>query len=255
MSGVEDGREVAVAGHGGGLAPATMLSMVGQLARDPTTDVSKFEALLAMQERLEKREAERAFTAALVRATRGMPRVKKNGTIDLTRKDGTSGGSIPFARWEDVDAVIRPIMDREGFVLSFDSMPRTGEGGGMRIIATLRHEAGHSITSQLDLPLDTGPGRNNLQAMGSTLAYGKRYCAEMLLNIVREGVDDDGVSGGVKLILQPQIAEIEAAMKGLSSERQEGFLRYMGVDQVSDIQTRDFSKAMNALRTAQRRNG
>jgi hypothetical protein len=30
--------------------------------------------------------------------------------------------------------------------------------------------------------------------MGSTLSYGKRYTAEMLLNIVREGDDKDGRS-------------------------------------------------------------
>jgi hypothetical protein len=42
------------------------------------------------------------------------------------------------------------------------------------------------------LQLDTGPGRNQNQAMGSTLSYGKRYTAEMLLNIVREGEDTDG---------------------------------------------------------------
>jgi hypothetical protein len=50
----------------------------------------------------------------------------------------------------------------------------------------------------MQLPIDSygsGTGRNELQARGGTLAYGKRYTAEMLLNIVREGDDTDGQSG------------------------------------------------------------
>jgi hypothetical protein len=80
-------------------------------------------------------------------------------------------------------------MAEEGFTLSFDSKPHDR---GITITGTLLHRDGHSRSATMLLDEDRGPGRNNLQAMGSTLSYGKRYTAEMLLNIVREGDDKDG---------------------------------------------------------------
>jgi len=202
--------------------PGALLAAIVQLAKDPAIDVAKLSALMQMQERMEAREAERRFTDALMR----LPpiHVKKNGTIDLTTKEDRAanrpGRSVPFARWEDMAAIIEPLLEAEGFRLSFDSVSRVGEGGGLVVTGTLLHRDGHSRSASMPLALDTGPGRNNLQAMGSTLSYGKRYTTEMLLNIVRDRDDDDGARGGARYITEEQAAEL----RRLSQEagRQEG---------------------------------
>jgi hypothetical protein len=75
-----------------------LLAIIARAASDPNTDVAKMKELLDMHERILNRQAEGAFNASLARLSAHMPRVKKNGTITLTRKDGSSGGSIPFAR-------------------------------------------------------------------------------------------------------------------------------------------------------------
>jgi len=185
----------------------SLLTAIVQMARDPSVDADKLEKLLAMQERMEGREAERQFNLALMR----LPpiHVKKNGRIDLTSKEDRAKGliaqrEVPFARWEDMAKVIEPLLEAEGFRLSFNSAPRQGDGGGLVVTGTLLHRDGHSRSASMPLPLDTGPGRNNLQAQGSTLSYGKRYTTEMLLNIVRDGDDDDGKRGGDKFITPEQ---------------------------------------------------
>ena len=202
--------------------PANLLSAIVTMAKDPAVDVAKLSALLEMQERMEVRQAEREFAAAFGRLSAVLPRVKKSGTIDLgtDKQSGKARGSIPFARWEDMDTIIRPLMAKEGFALSFDSAPRTAEGGGLIVTGTLMHRDGHHRTASIPLALDTGPGRNNLQAMGSSLSYGKRYTAEMLLNIIREGEDDDGKLGGTKFITPEQVDELVALAK--DAGRQEG---------------------------------
>lgn len=199
-------------------APDSLLNAIVAMAKDPAVDVAKLSAILEMQERLERRQAEVEFARALAR----IPpiRVKKDGTIDLTRKDGSSGGTMAFAKWETMASVIDPLLQAEGFRLMFDSTQRAGEGGGIVVTGTLLHRDGHSKAASMSLALDTGPGRNNLQAMGSSLSYGKRYCAEMLLNIVREGVDDDGKRGGTKYITAEQVAELIEMAK--AAKREEG---------------------------------
>lgn len=226
-------------------------SMVGAiiaLASNPNLNVATLEALVQMQERMEKRQAEVAF----VRALASLPaiRVKKNGRVEL----GAGKGSYPFARWDDIDTIISPMLKERGFRLIFDSQPRVGDGGGLTVTGTLLHEDGHSRSASMPLALDTGPGRNNLQAMGSTLSYGKRYCAEMLLNIVREGDDDDGAKGGDALISDQQVAELSRSMTEVRfAER--SMYDLLGVTALTEIHKSQLAIARNAIAMRQRQRG
>lgn len=221
--------------------PGNLLHAIVTLAKDSAVDVAKLDALLKMQERLEGRDAEREFTAAFVRLSAKMPRVKKNGTISL----GTNKGSIPFAKWEDMDKIIRPLLNEEGFALSFDSAPRPGDGGGLVVTGRLER-GGHARTASIPLPLDTGPGRNNLQAMGSTLSYGKRYCAEMLLNIVREGDDDDGKRGGAQFITQDDIGKLRKLIADTGTD-EDRFLQFFQVTDLASLTVENLAPARNML--------
>lgn len=186
--------------------PPSLLNFIALAVHDPQIDVTKLQALLDMQKQVVADEAKRVFQVALHSAQREMPRVSKLGTID------TGKGIMKFARWQDVDTVLRPVMERHGFALSFTSAPR--EGGGAMVKATLQHLLGHEMTAEMSLPLDTGPGRNNLQALGSTLSYGKRYLAEMLFNIVRADEDNDGAGHtGAFYLTDAEIGELNGLMK------------------------------------------
>ena len=91
-----------------------------------------------------------------------------------------------------MDKVIRPLLVRDGFSLSYDSALRQGDGGGL-IVSRRAYAPQRPFPRRVDpAAARHRPRSKSLQAVGSTLSYGKRYIAEMLLNIVREGEDDDG---------------------------------------------------------------
>ena len=184
----------------------SMMNFIAQALRDPSISESKLEVLLRLQREVRDDEAREAFNEALLAAQREMPRVKKNGTIELI-KDGKSKGNIPFAKYEDVDAVVRPIADKYGFSWTFSATERSKDGGGA-VCSMILKRGRHSETISIPLPLDTGPGRNNLQAMGSTMSYCYRYLTEMAFRLVREGADDDGVRGGTVYATEAQVDEI-----------------------------------------------
>jgi hypothetical protein len=209
--------------------PGALLAAIVQLAKDPAVDEHKLEALLKMQERMEDRQAEREFIRALSVAQGEIPQVGKMGTVAL----GSGKGSYKFARWEDMDRVIRPIMDRHGFMLSFNMEMK--DGGGAVVTGTLLHRDGHSKTASVPLALDAGAGRNNLQAMGSTLSYGKRYCAEMLLNIVRKDEDDDGVRAGQKFIT-PYECEILIGLLKETGREESTFLQHLFAGAIHSVE-------------------
>lgn len=182
-----------------------VLAAIIGAAKDPNVDVGKMQQLLALQKDLMAMQAEQQFNAAYQRIRHDLPRIKRNGTVEYKGKE-----AFKFATWEAISAVIDPILDREGMWLSFDSEPRTGDGGGIIITGTLSHIAGHSKKAKIPLALDNSGGKNSIQGMGSTFSYGKRYTATALLNIITEGEDDDGRRGGEKFIDDAQVAELKA---------------------------------------------
>ena len=219
----------------------SLLNIIAEAARNPDTNIANLEALLKMQREVLADQAKLSFTRALWRLKKDLPHISKDGTIDLGVK-----GKMKFARWEDMAKVVEPLMDREGFTLSFDTEERNRDGGGSVIVGELTHIDGFSKKARFSLPLDTGPGRNNLQAAGSTLSYGKRYVAEMLLNIVRKGEDDDGVAGGKRYITTAKKEEIVKLLQETSSDVVL-FLRHFGIESVDEIEQKNEVVVTNSL--------
>lgn len=176
--------------------PAALMTAIIQFASNPAMDLDKFDRLIALQERTEDRHAERAFNVAFVQLQGKLPRIKRDGTLeyptDKAKPDGPKRPISKYAKWETIDAGIRPVLTEAGFALSFKISQR-GEGGGLNVSAVLRHIGGHKeIGDPFPVPLDTSGGKNNLQAYGSSLSYGKKYAAFGALNIITEDEDTDG---------------------------------------------------------------
>ncbi len=239
---VEQGGELGLGPRAVQIMLPKVLRWADEVEAQTTVDddtMANSDALLKMQAEMEDRQATREFNEAYGRLSQSLPRVKRNGTIDLGK-----GKPIPFAKWEDCDAVIRPACAAEGFTLSFDSSPR--EGGGLIVTGHLMHRSGHTRTATIPLPLDSGPGRNSLQAVGSTLSYGKRYLAEMLLNIVRENQDDDGTKGGMKFITPAQIEELQRMMEETNTDEAR-FCQIFNVAHIGEMAEANLAAARNML--------
>jgi hypothetical protein len=169
------GQEVAASEAG------AILSMIERAARDPAVDIEKMERLFAMQERMLLRNAEAAYNEALASMQPELPEVEQHGQNTHTK--------TRYAKWEDIHEAIAPVLSKHGFALTF----RTAEANSkVTVTAILRHRDGHKDETALSLPTDTGAGRNAVQAVGSSLSYGKRYTACAILNIRTRGEDDDG---------------------------------------------------------------
>jgi ERF superfamily len=192
-----------------------MLQMIKEVATTPGVNVEAIRAMLDMQRQLTQDQSERAMNESLARLI--LPHVKKNGKIPLPSKDGATR-DVAFAKWEDVDTVIRPLLMKEGLSLSFTAPPRQADGGGAAMVGRLSHVQGAFREAEISLPLDSGPGRNNLQAMGSTISYGKKYLAFMLLNIVTEGEDDDG-KGANEVIDNARAVEIDLLITEVKADK------------------------------------
>jgi hypothetical protein len=80
----------------------------------------------------------------------------------------------------------------------------------VKVTCKLTHKQGHSEEVTLEAPLDTSGGKNNIQAMGSSVSYLERYTLLAITGLATKEQDDDGASTG-QAALAPDPALLQAA--------------------------------------------
>lgn len=227
-------------------APVSVIEIFASLARDQSIPLERIKGLMEMQRDAEDHQSEREFNVAFNKMQLRLSRVVKRGSIDLGR-----GKPIPFARWEDVDAVVRPVLASEGMSLSF---PTRVENGQTIMACRLSHVGGHSRESEMPLTQDKGPGRNDMQAWGSGRQYIKRYLACDMLNIVTVGEDTDA-NGPSTTLDEMQLKNVTDMILAcnMDDDSRSKFLEMMGVERIEEIRSRDYPKAMDKLKLKLRR--
>ena len=222
-----------------------LMQLIASAARDDKVDPAKLTALLDLKVRLMDMQSVAEFNHDFNALEKHSLRVKKNGVVEYKNKDtGQMEKAFNFATWEDMDAVIRPLLREHGFSLSFDTEDKAG--GGFWVVGILTHASGHSRRARFPVTIDSSGGKNNLQGAGSSLSYAKRYTTEMLLNIVREGEDDDGVRAGLVFIDATKVGILEKYIKETDTDTG-NFCDFMGVESLDKIQEKDYAKSVNAL--------
>lgn len=174
---------------------AAILSVIERMATNPEIDPDRIERFIALKERMDKEVSRKAFAAALAECQSQLPVIEERGQIKYGKKDKDGDDTGPtYALWEDINEAIRPVLKEHGFALSF----RTGHTieGKITVTGILSHRDGHFEDTMIALMHDSSGAKNAVQAMGSSISYGKRYTASALLNITSRGEDDDGEAGG-----------------------------------------------------------
>lgn len=222
---------------------AALLSIIERAAMNPEVDIEKMERLFAMHERMQAAAARTAHMAALTQMQAEIPtHIEERGGI----KDRNQRVQSTYALWEDINQAIRPVLHRHGFALTF----RTRQApGSITVIGVLSHEAGHSETAEIELPHDGSGSKNAVQAVASSITYGKRYAAGELLNFTSgsDEADDDGKTAGAKTITAEQYFEMKALIEeaGVAEAK---ILAVANVARLDDVPPTAYPSIMKRLR-------
>jgi hypothetical protein len=231
-------------------APAeTFAGVLMQMLADPNIPADKMEVVMKMRREVLGDQAREAFMEHFAALSAEMPQVERDGTVELV-KDGRSMGKYAFTTIENMDTILRPLLAKHGFAISFASVDNKES---ITITGTLSGW-GWERTSTYTLPPDAGPGRNALQARGSSRRYAKRYIVDDLVNVVRKGKDDDARGAMEALIDAKQIKELVDLIKATATD-EAVFVKTMvsGAETLQDIRQRDFPRLIMALREKKQR--
>lgn len=253
-----------------------LMSVIRTAALDPRCDVEKMRALLDMAKEVEADEAKKAFTRDFIAMQEQLPSIGRDGKIEIRAKDAQGGrtGSVqqatPYATYNNIDKITKPILLAHGFALSFATEP--APDGRLNVIAYLDHAMGHQRKSTFPLPAETSGSKNNVQGWGSAMSYGKRYGAIALLNIVShapEDQDTDGHSGRFANAKGGGLAEVPAEVVKVSAAQREelkmvledcgvsetNFCTHYDIAGVGDLPAELFEAAKKALREHKAKKG
>jgi len=215
-------------------AASSVMSVIEKAVSNPEIDIEKMQQLFDLQERIMDKSAEQAFNQAMVAALAAIPSFEQN----------TAGHKFMYASFESINHVVKPILAEHDLFMNFTTS-FSGEGGVM-VTAVITHKDGHAKQTTGMFPFDTSGSKNDIQAVGSAISYGKRYMQNSLLNITTHSEDDDGFASQKKI----GAGEIAHLNKGLIQVEQgtEGLCKYLEVDKLSDIPMDKYSEAVQYLK-------
>jgi hypothetical protein len=166
---------------------------------------------LAMRRQDDERDKELRLEAARNAYSEAMAAFKAEG-VRVIRSKAITDGPLKGKKHADLFAVTdaaTEVMSKHG--LSASWKPVVDEKDWIRLACIVKHVAGHSESVEFGGPIDTGPGRNAIQARKSTVSYLERITLLLALGLAESDADDDdGGGGGAESALQQWIAKAQA---------------------------------------------
>jgi len=223
-------------------AAGSMIEVIQRAAADPSVDMDKMERLLLMKERIDARDAEAQFNAALCAVQSETGRISADATNPQTRSR--------YATYEKLDKVLRPIYTRHGLALSFDEA-ESPKPDHVRVLCHVTHKAGHRQTFQKDMPADGkgakgGDVMTKTHAAGAAQSYGMRYLLKGIFNVAIGEEDQDGNDLADPTLSEEQVANIDCLLTEVNANKK-AFLAWAKVERVSDILARNYTAVVKQI--------
>jgi hypothetical protein len=226
-----------------------MLAVIERAALNSDVDVNKMRALLDMQKEIHAKEAEMAFTRAMIQVQKEITPIVKSSWNEQTRSN--------YAKAKEIDKVLTPIYTRHGFILMFGTEDSVwSDKGYIRIVCDVCHEAGHSRKFQYDLPPDDAGikgtvNKTPVHASASTVTYGQRYLKILIFNIpFADDKDGNTQKEPEPLITEKQEADLHALIDELGdagSKGKQAMFKWLGIDSIDQIPAKHYKKVVAGL--------
>jgi hypothetical protein len=206
------------------VAAPTPMEMIA-IAVENGADPDKLEKLMDLQERWEKRQAEKAYIAAMLLFKSAPPTLYKDKQVQAG-KAAYSHISLEFA-----SRSIGAALQKQG--IQHDWVSRVLEDRQIEVTCILTHKDGHvHHGASLAASPDGSGSKNSVQAIGSTTTYLQRYTLLMTVGLSVPGMDDDGVSA---VGLQKEEFEEIVDLLEKSGVTAQAFCKRFKIDAVQDL--------------------
>ncbi len=182
--------------------PADLLAV----AVSQGADLDKLEKLMELQERWEANEARKAYVRAMNEFKAHAPEIVKDREVAYNTSSGTT--AYRHASLHNVTQTIIEALAEHGFSHRWNVEQL--DGGQIRVTCVITHEMGHSESTPLQAGPDQSGGKNNIQAVASTVSYLERYTLLAATGLATKEMDDDGRGSEIEYITEDEALAIHA---------------------------------------------
>jgi len=185
---------IGVASYESGLHLATSFSPEVLIAQaiEKGLPVETMERLLAMRTALKAEVAKEAFDEAMANFQSQCPIVEK--TKEVKNRSGVT--LYHYAPLETIVAQVKGLLGKNG--LSYSIKTEIKEGA-VKVACIVKHKAGHSEMSDMEVPLGTRTDIMSApQQTAATMTFAKRYAFCNALGIMTGDEDTDAIEEGSK---------------------------------------------------------
>lgn len=224
--------------------PDTLMGLVRTaVERGAAIEVEVFERLVALQERVEARNAEMAMARALANFQRDCPPIGRVKTAEV-KKNGVKAYEYHFAPLDEIMRVIRPHLTANGLSFVHDAKMTPTE---ITVICTLQHTDGAVRTATFSGPTDSSGGKNPIQMVASARSYGRRYTLMDVLGLTTEEDTDGNAPASVGPKVTDEQFNVLVKLKDEVGADVARFCAFLGVETLRDIPAARYEEAKAAL--------
>jgi ERF superfamily len=228
-----------------GAAPQTKPddSILLEMVKRTDIDPDRLEKFMDLQFKMEAKQAEREFNAALSAFQGECPIIDKSKNVSF------KSVNYDYSPIEEIAFVIKPILTKHGLSYSFN-IKETGDKDKLELITKIRHSSGHCEETSYYFNKYHDDDRMNLaQRAKSSITFSKRAALENALGLITAKEDDDagGAATGYVDVTPDQISEIKALIIETKSDEAR-FLKFIGAENLDNLTAKQAKTAIHALK-------
>lgn len=204
--------------------------------------VEQLKELVGLHERIEERQARKAYFDAMAKFQAKCPPIKRSSVAKFNTRGGGEM-SYTFAALDEIATTVNPILTECGLSYTWDSKV---EGSTITCVCTVRHVLGHHEAATIQLPTDSASAMSSQQKVGAALTFARRLSLTQALGLTTTDDDIDGrdTSGGN--ITEEQVHELVKLSTEVKANMP-AFLKYCGVASIDQIPAAKFADAVALL--------
>lgn len=223
--------------------PTAVTQRLLTLAVENRMDAGQLRELVQMDREMRQEQAALDYAAALAAFQDECPPLHKSKNVSFVTKSGNAV-DYDYAPLDEIVKIIRPVLRKHGLSFKWDA---TTTGGMLTCICTVWHVNGHRETSSFTLPTENASTMSAQQKVRAANTFAQRTSLEAALGLVATG-DNDAVSREVDPtpITATQVTILEDGIEEVGVNRAK-FLKWLGVEKLSELRDTDYDKAINAI--------
>lgn len=162
-----------------------------RIAVEQKADPAYLRELMVLQREWEADQARKSYVAAMAAFKAEPLSITKDKHVSFTTQKGRT--EYDHATIGNVVGVINSALGRHGFSHRWDT--HQGDGGRITVTCIITHADGHKESTTLAASPDDSGGKNNIQAVASTVTYLQRYTLLAATGMATADQEDDDGRG------------------------------------------------------------